>query len=264
MRRSILFFALGAFVFASAMLAQNANLSDPCNAKTEGSKNFLSFDQFDKELRSALNWQDALALAFLVNFPLRVNEATGGTISIDDAAALKTHFQEVFNPAVRNEILSEKNDHVGCMTEGIMYGRGVIWVNASERGYAIEVVNRDAIPPFKMNNWNTPAIKYICQTQTHRIVVDTVKGGDLRYRAWNKPRPLTEAPDLEISTGDGTFEGSNVCAVPIYTFKKGAAVYRVEGGLGCFGDNEPGPPKDATGQLIVTVKDKPAVEAWCY
>jgi hypothetical protein len=264
MKAHIWFFALAAVLSVPPMLAQDVQLSDPCHAMTAKSKNFLTFEKFDKELRIALTRQDALALAFLVTFPLRVNDAARGTFSINDAAALKTHFQEVFTPAVRKAILSEKNDNMGCMTEGVMYANGVIWVNASERGYAIWSVNRDAVPPYKMNKWNTLTTKYICQTQTHRIVVDIVTGGDLRYRAWNKPRPLTDSPDLEILKGDGTFEGTNFCAVPIYTFKKGTAIYRIEGGLGCFGDNEPGPPKNATGQLVVTLKDKPAVEAWCY
>jgi hypothetical protein len=154
MNASILFIAIAVVLNVPPMLAQDSRLIDPCQAMTDKSKNFLTFERFDKELRVALTRQDAVALAFLVNFPLRVNEATGGSISIDDAAALKNHFQEVFTPAVRKEILSEKNDNVGCMTEGIMYARGVIWVNASERGYAIDVVNRDAVPPYKMNNWN--------------------------------------------------------------------------------------------------------------
>jgi hypothetical protein len=90
-------------------------------------------------------------------------------------------------------------------------------------------------------------------------VVDTVAKGDLRYRAWNKPRPLTETPDLEMTKGDGAFEGTNVCAYPIYTFKNGGTEYRVEGGLGCDSG-----PKDATGRLEITVKDKPTVDIWCY
>ncbi|MFY9855211.1 MAG: hypothetical protein WAK26_15170 [Terracidiphilus sp.] len=266
MKSSVWLFVSAAMTIATVIYAQDAKWSDPCNAMPEAgtiaAKNFLTFDKFDKELRVAITRQDALALAFLVRFPLRVNDA-GGTISLDNAAALKTHFQEVFTPAVRKEILGEKNEEVGCNVEGIGYSLGVIWVNASQQGYAIWSVNRDAVPPYPSNQWNIPKINYICQTQTHRIVVDTVAGGVLRYRVWHKPRPVTETPDLEIAKGDGTFEGTNVCAVPVYTFKSGAAMYRVEGGLGCFGDSD-GPPKDATGRLEVTASGKPATNSWCY
>jgi hypothetical protein len=258
-------FFLFAVLNSTSISAQDAPLSDPCNAMPAGTaaaKNFLTFDQFDKELRVAITKQNAVAMAFLVVFPLRVNDA-GGTTSLNDAAALKTHFQEVFTPAVRKEILGEKNEKIGCNEEGIGYARGVIWVNASDRGYAIWSVNRDAVPPYSSHQRNTPKINYVCQTQTHRIVVDTLAGGTMRYRSWNKPRPVTETPDLEIAKGDSTFEGTQVCAVPIYTFKNDAATYRVEGGLGCFEDSD-GPPKEATGRLEVTVTGKPATDSWCY
>ena len=258
-------FVLTAGASFPRLFGQAAPDKDPCNimpANEFAAKNFLTFDQFDRELRDALTRKDAVQMAFLVTFPLRVNDA-GRTISIDNAAALKKHFQDVFTPAVRKEILDEKNDQTGCMTEGIMYARGVIWVNASERGYSIWSVNLDAVPPYPGNNWEIPKIEFICQTQKHRIVVETVAGGILRYRSWNKPRPVTGTPDLEIAKGQGSFEGTNVCAVPVYTFKNATAMYKVEGGLGCYGDSD-GPPKGATGRLEVTLDGKPALDSWCY
>jgi hypothetical protein len=251
---------------STAMSGQDVGRSDPCHAMptagTPAAKNFVTFDQFDKELRLAITRQDAVALAFLVTFPLHVNDA-GGTVSLDDAAALKTHFQEVFTPAVRKEILSEKNDEVGCNEKGIGYARGVIWVNASNRGYAIWSVNRDAVPPYPTNQSSAVKINYICKTETHRIVVDTVAGGGLRYRSWNEPRPVTDTPDLEIARVEGNFEGTQACAAPIYTFKNSKATYQLEGGLGCWGDSD-GHSKGATGRLQVTVPRKPTIEAWCY
>ena len=124
---SLLFFT--ALAIATTAFAQDATLSDPCHAMPTGdltaAKNFLTFDRFDKELRIALTQKDALALSFLVTFPLRVNDA-GGTISLNNAAALKTHFEEVFTPIVRKEILSQKIETTGCRPGGIGYGRGVI------------------------------------------------------------------------------------------------------------------------------------------
>jgi hypothetical protein len=255
-----LFFAL----IPEAALAQDARRSDPCAAMRDGgkAKDFLNFEQFDKELRVALTKQDPVALAFLVSFPLRVNDS-GGSISLNDPAALKTHFQEVFTPAVRQAILREKNDDPVCDVEGLVYGRGVIWVESSDRGYAVSSVNRDAVPPFKANNGESETVRYVCQTHTHRIVIDTVAHGELRYRSWNRPRSVTELPDLQLAKGEGTFEGSDVCAYPIYTFKNGGTEYRVTGGLGCFSDTD-GPPKDTTGRIDVTVPGKPATGSWCY
>ncbi len=256
-------FALALAFSSMAMFAQDAHYADPCHAKPEQSKTtgFFGFDLFDKELRVALNNQDPVAMAFLVTFPLHVNDA-GGKISLDDPAALKTHFQEVFTPAVRTAILSENTKEARCDIEGIGYGRGVLWVNASERGYAIYAINRDAVPPYSLSK-NSPTIDYLCQTQTHRIAVDTTADGNLRYRSWNRPRAVTEIPDLEISNGVGTFEGTNVCAVAIYTFKNGGAVYKVDAGIGC-GSADDGVPKNATGQIEVTLSVKRTSASWCY
>ena len=230
----------------------------PADGSAEA-KYFLTFDVFDRELRAALTKQNALALAFLVKFPLRVN-APGGAYSLDDAQALQTHFQMVFSPSVRKAILDQPIDEIGCNIEGVMYGQGVIWVNATKRGYEIEVVNdEETLPPLPKG---TPQINYICQTQTHRVVVDTGLDGAFRYRAWNKPRAIPEKPDLEILGGKDSFEGSDICAYPIWTFKNGRTVYRIEGALGCYGEVEP--PKDATGRLVVTVPGKPDEEMWCF
>lgn len=261
--RSLIWLSILAVLLSSSSLfAEGTRDRDPCHAMpaaTLGS-HFFDFDDFDKELRVALERQDPVALAFLVRFPLRVNDAEG-SISLNDPAALKSHFQEVFTPAVRKEILSQKISDLGCNVEGIGYGRGVIWVNASDQGYAIWSVNRDSVPPYPASRWNSPKIDYVCETKTHRIVVDSLAGGILRYRSWNRPRPVTEAPDLEVARGNETFEGTDLCAVPIYTFKSGATVYRVAGGLGCTDDST---PKDATGQLEVIVSGQSSVDSWCF
>jgi len=266
LRQSLALFALAALLSTSVALAQSATPTDPCGAmptgKTSAAKSFLAFDQFSRELRAALATQDALAMAFLVKFPLRVGDANG-SISINDAGALNAHFQEVFTPAVRKEILDGKSNDFACNVEGIGYARGVIWVEASDRGYAIKTVNRDAAPPFNDGKSKVPHTDYICQTQSHRIVIDTTGDAAPRYRSWNKPKPITEVPDLEIAKGEQTFEGSDVCAVPVWTFKRGTAVYTVEGSLGCYESNHP-PPEGATGDLDVTVAGKQVSTVWCY
>ena len=84
---------------ATVVIAQSVVPADPCEEMPKdatAAKNFFTFDQFDRELRIAITKQDAIALAFLVNFPLRVNDA-GATISIDNAAALKNAFPRRFH-----------------------------------------------------------------------------------------------------------------------------------------------------------------------
>ena len=149
-------------------------------------------------------------------------------ISLTNAAALRSHFGEVFTPVVRKQILSQTSedvDDVDCDEEHISLAGGVIAVIATDRGYAISAVSQ--------NGTITPETYYICQTQTHRIVVDAVAGRELRYRSWNKPRSVTDAPDLALTKGESTIEG-NRCGDPVYAFKNGATEYRVEGSLNCY------------------------------
>lgn len=257
--------SLVTFLLAIAILCPIACLAqkpdaDPCGgmpAQKDAATGFLRFDRFDRELRASLAKQDAVALAFLVKFPLRVNEAAG-SISINNAAALKRHFNEVFTPAVRKAILERKSADFICNVEGIGYPDGVIWVDASDRGYAIFAVNRDAVPPYPAKHEND-VTEYACQTQTHRLVVDTV-AGEFRYRSWNKPRSVMDLPDLQIGKGKETSEGHDLCVIPIYTFRNGGVEYKVEAGTAC--DSQA--PKDATGDLVVTIKGKPPTTTWCY
>ena len=263
MKPPIWLFLLIALLGSTAVLAQDARHSDPCKAMpanwSAAAKYFLTFEQFQKELRVDIARQDAVALAFLVKFPLHINETGGGMISLTNAAALKSHFGEVFTPAVRKQILSQTSDDVegvDCDEEHISLAKGVITVIATERGYAISAVSQ--------NGTITPETYFICQTQSHRIVVDAVAGGELRYRSWNKPRALTEAPDLALTKGEITIEG-NRCGDPVYAFKNGATEYRVEGSLNCYPTLEIyAPPKGATGRLEVTVAGKQAADLWCY
>jgi len=241
-----------------AATAQAPLPADPCGAGS-ASKGFLPFNQFDKELRSALTQQDAAAVALLVRLPLRVNDASGTILY--DATALQSHFNEVFTPAVRKEILSSPTDGT-CSAEGVGYGRGVIWVNASKMGYAIESVNRDAVPTYSVSK-PAPRLEYVCQTQNHRIVIDTVESGDLRYRAWRRPRSLTEAPDLTLTHGKQDFDGHDVCAIPVFRFKSGDVTYDVSAALGCYSDTEK-PPDGATGDLAISRKDQVISHEWCF
>ena len=100
--------------------AQNVVPADPCDRMprdADAAGHFFTFDQFDRELRTAIVREGAVALAFLVKFPGRVNDAAG-SISINDAAALKTQFQTVFTSEVRKQIMGETLDNTGVTTKG--------------------------------------------------------------------------------------------------------------------------------------------------
>lgn len=254
------FFALILILSITASAQSPTDIAKPDNKPSHPPNQTL--EQFNKELRIALIKQDIVALAFLVEFPLRVND-DGGTISLDNPAALKTHFNEVFTPAVRKAILDSKEDGRTSNDFGIGYGFGVIWVKQTGRGnYAIQVVNRDAVIPGPRASRDQSKLEYVCTTSTHRIAIETTPDGNLRYRSWHLPRPITSAPDLTILRGKQTFEGTGLCAEPIYIFKNGDTTYKLSGRLGCA----PDAPELATGDIEITSSRFPAdqTHAWCF
>jgi hypothetical protein len=241
---------------ASTAFCQNTKLGNSCDLSILGAKDTKSFLAFDKELRTAITKQDAAAMAFVVEFPLRINSATG-EYSLNDPAALQSHFQEVFPAAVRKAILDQKVEEMFCKDEGVMYGNGEVWVDATKLGYAIQIVNlRSAVHSPVANERQ---IDFVCQTEKFRIVVDSVARTS-RYRAWNRPHPVTGEPDLEINTGERTMEGTGPCAHPVWTFKNSRATYIIRG-LGCTEDE---PPKGAKGMFDVQIQGQSKASGWCY
>jgi|GEM_PF-3499257 len=243
-------------VFFPMASAQPTQSSGPCNAAMSGrtpATSFNSFQRFDAELRSAVARQDPAALAFLVAFPLRVNMQKG-TILIPDSESLAGHFQEIFPAAIREQILATKNGEYICRDEGIGYRTGVIWVAESERGYALTVVNGVDTKGVSKE----PRLVFTCETPTHRIAIDELADGKVRYRSWDKPKPLTGTPDIEVANGKQDFEGHGVCAYATYTFAKGNVVYEVEGASACGESNA----KD-NGSLSVTVNGKQVTSVAC-
>jgi hypothetical protein len=215
------------------------------------------FNRFDAALRSALKRNDATALAFLIHYPLRVNTSKGALL-IPDAQSLSGHYAEFFSQEVRAQILATGPSDYDCRyDEGLAYKNGVIWVSVVEHKFGMDSVNT----PNSYAKGDKPALVYTCETKTHRIAIEDLNDGKFRYRSWNKPKELSELPDVEIRDGELHFEGTGVCSTPIYAFKKGNVEYEVSGSLGCVEGDE---PKQATGELHVTVEGKDVTQAWCF
>ena len=81
-----------------------------------------------------------------------------------------------------------------------------------------------------------------------------------RDRAWNKPGPITDKPDLEITKGKQTISGTGPCVHSAWTFSTGAATYTILE-LSCTLAD---PPKGAKGDLIIDIKGKPSITHWCF
>jgi hypothetical protein len=231
----------------------------PCDIGVDdsGKSDFLLFDG---ELREALTRRDPVAMSFLAKLPLQVNYSDGSAIAIRNAATLQSHFAEIFPAAVVTAIIERKDGGPTCMHDGVMYARGGVWVGLVGEGegrrFRVTTVN---VPATKAVS-QTSQIDFVCDAAKHRVVIDSVGRDKPRYRAWNKPRPTSGAPDLEIKDGNLQVEGTYPCTRSIWTFRKGRASFEVDS-LGCTDGT---PPKGALGELTVSAGAKATQHWWCY
>jgi hypothetical protein len=238
-------------------------LGGACDLAVIGASDKHAFLVFDKELRMALSRQDVAAMALLVRFPVRVNHADGSKISLNNAAALQTRFAEVFPPSVRSAVLNQKPEEIFCKYTGIMYGNGAVWIEAVEGAvtprYRVTAINLPAVDTQTAAH-KTSTLEYVCDAEKHRVVIDSDASGKVRYRAWNKPRFLTDHPDMEATAGTKSLEGTDACTQAIWSFRKGNTEFVVRE-LGCTDGAE---PAGTTGELAVLVDGRPQQRWWCW
>lgn len=242
--------------------AQDIRLSASCERFIEGGDgDKASLLAFDRDLRTAMAGEDPAAVALLVNFPLRVNGGQGGTIALNNVAALQARFSEVFPKPIREAVLNQDAKTIFCSYQGIMYGTGQVWVGPRGSTWGVFTVNLPHTRG-KEKSADWPKLEMVCNAEKHRVIVDSDGEGRLRYRAWNRPRFVKDEPDLEIAEGTQTVEGRGLCAYNVWTFKDGEAEIQLSG-LGCSPDSSP-PPTGATGSLDILIPGQPTLTWWCY
>lgn len=263
MKRLIPVLVFCVFVIAPLLsLAQSSKLNDSCDLAMFDAKDTKAFLAFDAQLRAALSKPDPTAVALLAEYPMRVNEPSGGSYLIDSGETLRHHFHDIFTDQVSKAVQTQHVRDLFCKgDEGIMYGHGEVWVEFAKFGWAIKTVNVD--DDADSGKRNEPTIKFVCRTDKRRIIVDADPKDILRYRVWNVGRSVLEKPDLELSGGKERFDGTGVCAVPVWTFQSGPNKYEVGGAIGCYESTHP-PPQGATGDLTVTADGKGESTSWCY
>jgi hypothetical protein len=183
-----------------------------------------------------------------------------GSFYIEDARSLQFRFEEIFSSEVRETVARERPEDLPCLSGGLMYSGGAVWITFTGERYAVSAVNiRGRKNPA---NPGRKIVEFVCNADKHRVIVDAVGDGVARYRAWTKPHSLTEKPDIEIPDGKRKFEGTGACSYTSWTFTKAGATYSLSGPGGCYEDSHQ-PPTDSHGSLEVTVSGKADVNWWC-
>lgn len=245
----------------------DTRLGDGCALSILGAKDKAEFMRFDSALNTALEKQDAAALALLVRFPLRVNQADGSRISLDNAAALQSQFAQVFGPAVRAAVTRQKPEALFCKPDGgVMYGDGELWADRVDVGrgqqFRVTTVNVPAgAAAAKAPAAGAPAEPkplLACSTDKFHVVIDGREGAAPRYRSWNKPHAPPDAPALEL-TGKAGGEGTGSCFYRIWRFRSGKVEYVLsEPGCG------EGVPKGGRAELEVLIGGQSRLRTWCF
>ncbi|MFM0062930.1 hypothetical protein [Paraburkholderia aspalathi] len=99
-----------------------------------------------------------------------------------------------------------------------------------------------------------------CGTSKHTIIVDHPKDGQYRYRAWNKPKPISDPPDMEVKSGTVDVSGTGACRHSDYTFKRGNVAFLVSDDINC---SETAAPANVHGYLSVAINGVEKANYWC-
>jgi hypothetical protein len=118
--------------------------------------------------------------------------------------------------------------------------------------YALAVATAQAQPAL--------ADRFVCDTNRHHVVIDQDVDGSPRYRAWNKPHPLNQKPDVEIRRGTEETAGTDPCVNTTWTFKRGTVEYSVSDSAACTDGK---PPPAASGFIVVEIDSQFADRYWC-
>jgi hypothetical protein len=242
----------------------DTRLGDGCDLAILGARDRAEFLRFDSALNAALEKQDAAALALLVRFPLRVNQADGSRVSLDNAAALQSHFAQAFGPAVRAAVARQKPESLFCKADGgVMYGDGEVWADRVDVGrgqqFRVTTVNVPAgAAAAKAPAATEPKPLLACSTDKFHVVIDGREDTAPRYRSWNKPHAPPDAPALEL-VGKAGGEGTGSCFHRIWRFRSGNVDY-VLSEPGCGPDT----PKGARAELEVLIGGQSRLQSWCF
>ena len=85
-------------------------------------------ERFARDFQEALSKRDAVRVASMVRFPLRVNTEGAGPLRLRKAQLLK-EFDQVFPAPVVKEVLAQDPAQLFHNYQGVMFGNGAVWAD---------------------------------------------------------------------------------------------------------------------------------------
>lgn len=187
-----------------------------------------------KRFLNTIKTMDRKAIADLIAYPLHRSPPLP---RIDNSKEFIDAFDEVFDvgflQAMATSNISKDWTAVGC--NGIMFTRGALWLDEDGKitavNYKTEIgkSKRDALIEAERNSldislqtFEEPIFEW--ETKDYLIRVDRIGSDRYRYASWHKPKSNNQKPDLMLTNGKRTFDGSG--GNHYFTFKSGAVSYR--------------------------------------
>lgn len=112
--------------------------SSGCDFKAGGFDRPQELKKFFAKLKTAAAKPDAVAIAKMANYPLRV----GKKDRIRNETVLKRKFPSIFTPAVLQAITSQREEDLYCDVQGARIGHGEVWIQQVEGVVVITNVNK--------------------------------------------------------------------------------------------------------------------------
>jgi len=106
-------------------------------------------------------------------------------------------------------------------------------------------------------------ILFSCNAEKHMVLISQADPNTYLYRSWNKPKPITDKPDMELKSSNMESVGS---CQRYYKFKSGKFEFEVTNQWSCQGPGEipPTAAKDAIGDLYVKSGGELKAHYYCY
>ena len=100
-----------------------------------------------------------------------------------------------------------------------------------------------------------------CVTVKHIIIISEPIKGTYHYRSWNKPKAISDKPDMDLKSKEVSVEGTGACRHTEYSFKTGKVEFSLDDDVSCIEGN---PPANAVGNLNILVNGELKNHYYCF
>jgi ribosomal protein S20 len=201
----------------AAAITETESASKPENGESEPELD-STYQTFVRKFIKAVKSGDSKQIAPYFSYPL---EREYPIPSIATAAEFQARFDELFDVALRNEIIHSNpaTDWSEVGWRGIMLNNGTLWMDTDGKiigvNYQTEVERKLKERLIREDKFQLVAslrlFKAPCcvlETAKFRIRIDELADGKYRYASWPLQKKMTEEPDLILKNGELVIEGT--------------------------------------------------------